>query len=114
MKLAVVILLALLVFGLVKCRLLQVDLSFPWFAALVVLGFASMNDSFINWAAATLGIVYAPIAIILIVLFILWGLVTVLAIGFSRLHQRQLMIVRHLAQIELDSQERARSVRHRY
>lgn len=104
MKLLVVLFLIFALFILVKRRLLQVDLSFPWLFGLVLIAALSMHDGFVVWIADLLGIVYAPIAIILIAIFILLGLLTILAIVVSRLRQRQIMIVRRLAQFELDRQ----------
>lgn len=106
MKLVIVIILALILLLLVRRNLLQVDLTFPLFAGLVILGFASMSDSFIHWSAAQLGIIYPPIAIILMALAILMAIITILAIAHSRLRIRQHLLVRYLAQIELDRQER--------
>jgi hypothetical protein len=111
MKLAIVIGLTLVFLALVRRNLLQIDLSFPWFVALVVLGFASLNDTFVDWVASRLGIVYQPIAIVFLTIFIVIGLSTFLAVAISRVQARQTAIVRHMAQLELQLQEdeRARS-----
>lgn len=90
---------------LVRRGLIHVDLSFPWFAAIIILGFASTNSAFVEWAAAQLGILYAPIAIIFIVIFIILGLITVLLMSFTRLRYRQIQIVRYLAASDLARQE---------
>ncbi|MDP6067516.1 MAG: DUF2304 family protein [Alphaproteobacteria bacterium] len=108
MKLVVILVLALVLLFLVRRNLLQVDLSFPLFAGLVILGFASMNEAFIEWTAASLGIVYPPIAIIFIAIAILLALITILAIAYSRLRSRQQLLVRQLARMELERQEMAR------
>ena len=103
-----VVIIAALAIGLVllvRRGLIHVDLSFPWFAAIIVLGFASTNESFVEWAAARVGILYAPIAIIFMVIFIILGLITVLLMSFTRLRYRQIQIVRHLAAFELARQE---------
>ena len=105
MKLVIIVALALALISLIRRNLLQVDLSFPLFVSLILLGFASMSDSFIHWSADLLGIIYPPVAIIFMAIAILLGLVTVLAIAFSQLHHRQLMLLRHLAEIELREQE---------
>jgi hypothetical protein len=105
MKLTIVIALALALLGLIRRNLLQVDLSFPLFVGLILLGFASMSDRFIHWSAAFLGIVSPPVAIIFMAITILLGLVTVLAIAFSQLRHRQLMFLRYLAETELQRQE---------
>jgi len=105
MKLVVVIILALSLLVLVRRRLLQVDMSFPLFGGLIILGFASMSTDFIDWIAARLDVLDAPRAIILIAIAILLALVTVLAIAYSRLRHRQIMLIRHLATMDLDAQE---------
>ncbi len=105
MKLVVVVALALALLTLVRRHLLQVDLSFPLFLSLILLGFASMSDTFIHWSAASLGIVSPPVAIIFMAITILLGLVTLLAIAYSQLRHRQLMLLRYLAEIELQRQE---------
>jgi hypothetical protein len=107
MKLTIVIVLALALLALIRRNLLQVDLSFPLFAGLILLGFASMSDGFIHWSAAALGIVSPPVAIIFMAIAILLALVTVLAIAFSQLRHRQLMLLRYLAEMELQRQEDA-------
>jgi hypothetical protein len=100
-KIAIVAALAIGFLLLVRRRLLQVDLSFPWFVALVALGFASLSDRFIDWAAGTLGIVYQPIGIVFLTIALLVGLITVQAIAISRLRERHIGLVRRLAQLEL-------------
>jgi hypothetical protein len=105
MKLTIVIVLALSLLALVRRNLLQIDLSFPLFVSLILLGFASMSDGFIHWSASALGIVSPPVAIIFMAIAILLGLVTILAMAFSQLRHRQLMLLRHLAETELREQE---------
>jgi hypothetical protein len=107
MKLMIVIALALALLMLIRRNLLQVDLSFPLFISLIFLGFASMSDRFIHWSAEVLGIVSPPVAIIFMAIAILLGLVTVLAIAYSQLRYRQLMLLRYLAEVELQGQEDA-------
>ena len=108
MKLVAVIAVALVMLFLVRRNLLQVDLSFPLFAAIVVLGFASMNEGFIDWIAVQLDIIYAPLAIILIAIAILLALITVLTIVLSHLRRRQLLILRYLVAADLGRQEARR------
>jgi hypothetical protein len=105
MKFVVVLFLGGAMLMLVRRNLLQIDLTFPLFAGLVVLGFASMSEGFIDWAASVLNIVDAPRAIVLIAIAILFSIITVLAIAHSQLRRRQLMIIRYLAQNELMQQE---------
>ncbi len=106
MKLVVVIFLAAVLLFLIRRGYLQVDLSFPLFAALVILGFASMSEGFIDWTAEQLGILDAPRAVILIAITILLGLVLALSIALSRLRKQQLLMLRHIAQTELAEQEK--------
>jgi hypothetical protein len=101
MKVVAVIILALLLLYLVRKNWLQVDLSFPLFAAITLLGLASTSEAFIDWLAESIGIIYKPLAVILIAIFILLALVTALAIAVSRLRHKQIMLVRHMASIEL-------------
>ncbi len=99
--LLIILLLAALLLLLIRCGLLEVDLSLPWFLALLILAAASLNRQFVEGIAAFFGILYAPIAIILIVVFILLGLIATLALAVSRLRQRQVALTRHLAQHDL-------------
>ena len=105
MKLLVVLILAITLLMLIRRNQLQVDMSFPLFLALVVLGFASMSRGFIDWVADTLGIVDEARAIVLIAIAILLAIVTILAVAFSTLRHRQVMLLRHIAKLELDRQE---------
>lgn len=105
--LAIIIALAIAVIVLVRRELIQIDLSFPWLAALVILGLLSTQPVFVEWLAAQLGILYAPIAVVFVTIFILFGLLTVLLIGYTRLRMRQIRLVRQIAAMELDRQEQA-------
>ena len=106
-KLAIILFLALALVMLVRRGLIQVDLSFPWFLGIIVFGLLSTQEAFVAWVAARLGILYPPIAIVFITVFILLGLVTALLVGLTRLRRRQLQIVRYLAAMELERQELA-------
>ena len=105
MKLLIIIVLAIPILYLVRRNLLQVDLSFPLFGALILLGFASMSDPLMHSIASGLDIVYPPIAIVFISIAILLALIIILAILFSRLRYRQLMLLRYMAQLELGRQQ---------
>ena len=98
--------LALALLALIRRGIIFVDASLPWFVGLVVLGFLSASPAFVTWVAGVLGIVYPPIAIVFMAIFVLVGLVTVLLIAFSQLRWRQIQLVRHLATQELAGQER--------
>ncbi len=104
-KLAIILFLVVALVMLVRRGLIHVDLSFPWFLAIVVLGLLSTQATFVGWVAARLGILYAPIAIVFITIFMLLGLVTALLVGLTRLRRRQIQIVRYLAALELERQE---------
>jgi hypothetical protein len=105
MKFFIVVFMAVVLVYLIRRNLLQVDLSFPLFVAIVLLGLAGLNPGFIAWVANQLGIIYAPLAIILIAIAIILALVTTLAIAISHFRSRQLMIIRHIAASDLDRQE---------
>ncbi len=98
--------LTLALFLLVRRGLIHVDMSFPWLVAILVLGFFSTSDQFVSWAAARLGIVYEPIAIVFLTIFVLLGLVTMLLIGYSGLRRRQIRMMRCIAVQDLAFQER--------
>jgi hypothetical protein len=104
-KFAIPLILLVVLIILVRRNLLRIDHFFPLFAAIVMLGFAANSDFFIDSLAGGLGIKYAPLAIILLGLFILLALVTILAIVVTQLRQNQIALIRRLAQLELDSQE---------
>ena len=104
-KVGIIIVLAIGLLMLVRRKLIQVDMSFPWLAGLVLFGFFSTSEDGVAWVATKLGILYPPIAIVFVSIFILVGLITVLLIAITRLRQRQIEIVRRLAKLELGSQE---------
>lgn len=98
--------LAVALFAMVRARLIQVDLFFPWFAALVALGFAATQPAFVNWLGSKLGILYAPIAVVFLVIFLLTGILVALTVSVTRLRRRQIAIVNELARLRLDEQEK--------
>lgn len=91
---------------LVRAKLIQVDLFFPWFVGVLILGFASTNPDFVNWLGPRLGIVNEPIAVVFLVIFLLVGILITLTISVTRLRARQAAMVQQLAALELDLQER--------
>ena len=95
MKFAIVILVAIILLILVRRNLLQVDMSFPLFVAIVVLGFLSMSEGFLIWSASRLGIADPPMTVVLAAIAILLTLTTLLAIAFNHLRHRHLMLVRY-------------------
>lgn len=106
MKFLIVIMLTVVILMLVRRHYLQVDISFPLFLALLVLGFASMSRGFIDWLAGSLEVVDEARAIVLIAIGILLGMVTILAIVYSNLRFRQVMLLRYIAGSELAKQEK--------
>ncbi len=106
-KLIIIIFLVVCLIFLVRRGLIQTDLSMPWFLALILFGALSTNDGFVDWIGGTLGILYPPVAVIFITITILLGQITVLLIAFTRLRQRQMSIVRRLAELELSRQDTA-------
>ena len=104
-ELTIIIFLAVCLILLVRRGLIQADLSMPWLLALIVFGLLSTNDGFVNWVGITLGNLYPPNAVIFIIITILLGLITVLLIAVTRLRQRQMIIARRLAKLELALQD---------
>lgn len=101
----IVIALSTFLIILVRARLVQIDLFFPWFVSLVILGLLSTQPMFVNWIGEKLGILYPPIAVLFLVIFLLIGIVVTLTISVTRLRERQASLARHLAEIELSQQE---------
>jgi len=107
-KLAIIIALALALLVLVRRRLIYVDLTFPWFLALVVLGFASIFEEFVTTVAVVVGIYFEPLSVVFISMFLLLAIITTVLISLTALRRRQIDLVRHLAASELAAQERDR------
>ena len=99
--------LAVALLVLVRRGLVFVDMSFPWLVAIIVLGFLSSSDRFVDGVGRMLGILYPPIAIVFLSIFVIFGLITVLLIGYSQLRQRQMHLLRYVASFELGRQEAA-------
>jgi hypothetical protein len=97
--------LALALMLMVRAKLIQVDLFFPWFVGVVILGIASTNPGFVNWLGPRLEILYPPIAVVFLVIFLLVGILVTLTISVTRLRARQVAMVKQLAEMELDRQE---------
>jgi len=102
---SIVISLAVILFFLVRRGLVNVDLSFPWFLSLLLFGVLSTSEGFVERTASFLGIVYSPIATVLVTIFIVLGLVTALLITVTRLRHRQILMVREIARLDLMLQE---------
>ena len=102
---AIILGLALALLLLVRRGLIHVDMSLPWLAAILVLGLLSTRPAFVEWVAGQLGILYPPIAVVFLTIFVILGLITVLLIGYTRIRHRQIQIVRSLAAMQLGAQE---------
>lgn len=109
MKIASVLFIALAFGLLVRRNLLQVDLTFPWFLAIVVLGLASTSNSFVRGLADVFGVVSDAMAVILIAMGLMLAIITTLAIALSRIRARQIAIVRKLASQDLMQQAAQKS-----
>lgn len=107
----IVLALALAIVMLVRLRLMYVDLFFPWFVAIAVLGWASTSPRFVDWLGAVLGIIYAPIAVIFLVLFLLLGVIVTLTVSLTRLRDRLTAMAKYEALRVLAEQERAQGGR---
>ncbi len=103
--LLIVLVLGLLFYLLVRFRVMQVDLSLPWFLAVFLLGLASTNVDFVESLGRLFGILYAPIAVIFLVIFLLFGIIVTLSVMLSRVRQRQIALTQRLAEIDLKSEE---------
>ena len=108
-KLIVIIALAIGLLALVRRRLIYVDLTFPWFVALVVLGLASVFEDFVATVAVILGIHFEPLSVVFIAIFILLAIITTLLISVTAIRRRQIDIVRTMAMSELDTQEKTQA-----
>lgn len=104
-RLAIVIALAILPLVLVRKRLIHVDMTFPWFLALAVLGFASISADTVLVIAGLLGIYEPPLAIVFLTFFIILAMIVALLIGLTRIRRRQIAIVRFLAAEQLSRQD---------
>ena len=105
MHLAIIVGLAVALLLLVRRGLIHVDMSLPWLAAILLLGLLSTRREFVEWLASKLGILYPPIAVVFLTIFVIFGLITVLLIGYTRLRHRQIQIVRSLSAMLLALQE---------
>ncbi|MBD1141543.1 DUF2304 family protein [Pelagibacterales bacterium SAG-MED32] len=94
----------IIIFILLYYRLVQVDLTFPWFLSLIILGFVGINHDLVVKLASFFQIYNEPLVIVFLTFFILFGLVTVLLIGYTNLRLKQIQLVRKIAEIELMNQ----------
>lgn len=113
MKLASVIFVTLAFVLLVRRKTLQVDLSFPWFVAVLVLGFAGLSPWFVRWTSSVFNIVSDSMVIVVLALGLLLGITTTLSIALSRIRRRQILLMRKIALIDLAEQREKRAVRPR-
>jgi hypothetical protein len=107
LHLVIVLGLAATLLALLRARLIQVDLLFPWFVALAIVAFASTSPPFVNWLGGVLGIAYAPIAVVFLVYFLQLGIIISISISLSRLRERQVAMAEYMALRDLAQQEQA-------
>ena len=88
---------------LVRYRLINIDMSLPWFILLVILAGLSTSKGFIIAMAGLLGIKSPPLVIILLTLLIFLGLITVLGIYVTELRRRLNVLIRKIALKEISS-----------
>lgn len=101
----IVLVLLLLFLLLLRRRLVHVDLSFPWFVAIIVLGLAYNNPFIDDVLVKILAVSYPIYAVMFLTLFILFGLVTAVLIMVTRDHRRQVLLLRSMARLDLARQE---------
>jgi hypothetical protein len=98
-------LLLLIFIYLIKKNLIKPGFMFPWFFIIILLGVVSLNDHFIGFFARILGIKTGPLAIILALLFIIIISYLSLAIAITKIYHRQLLIIRYIAEKELEKDD---------
>jgi len=101
----IILVLLLLFLLLLRRRLIHVDLSFPWFVAIIVLGFVYNNPLVEVVLVKILVVAYPIYAVLFLTLFILFGLVTAVLIMVTRDHRRQVLLLRGMARLDLARQE---------
>ena len=106
-------LLIFLFYLVIKKDKIQAEVAFPWFLLLILLGFVSIFDEAIIGLARIIGIVYPPVAILLLILLIFFITSIGLAISLTKMRHRQIMIIRELAKIQLFQQEMDRKQNNR-
>ena len=106
-------LLIFLLYLVIKKNKIQAEIAFPWFLLLILLSVVSIFDKAIIGLAKIIGIVYPPIAILLLILLIFFAISLGLAISLTKMRHRQIMIVRELAKIQLCQQEMNRKQNNR-
>ncbi len=87
-------------------KLIHIDISFFFFLALIFLGFISLNEKFVSFIANIFAIKYEPIAIVFLTIFLLLCLITMLLILITKLNNKHIELVKKVAKIELEKQEK--------
>ncbi len=104
MQALVITLMALGLLMLVWRKLIHIDFSFFLFIALIILGFASLNENFVTNIANLFGIKYEPIAIIFLTIFLLLCMIIMLVIFITKLNIKHTALVKKVAELELNNQ----------
>ena len=104
MQTLVIIFMALSLILLVWKKLIHIDISFFFFLSLILLGLASLNDNFVSYIADFFGIIYEPIAIVFLTIFLLLCMIILLVIFITRLNTKHIALVKKVAELELSNQ----------
>tara|TARA_B100000686_G_C16370640_1_gene752376 strand:- start:438 stop:767 length:330 start_codon:yes stop_codon:yes gene_type:complete len=101
MQTLVIIFMTLSLFFLLWKKIIQIDISFFLFLALITLGIASLNDRFVTYIANVFNIKYEPIAIVFLSIFLLLCMIIMLVIAVSKLNAKHKALVIKVAELEL-------------
>ena len=102
----ILVFLATILLVLVRKRLIQVELVVPALLAVLALGILSLSPAFVDMIGIVLEIGYKPIGVLFIVIFLIFWIIVILAMAMTRLRERQIAIIKHIALIEIGDQER--------
>ena len=97
--------LAVSLFVLIRSRLIQIELLFPAFVAVFVLGLLSTIPVFVDYLGILFQIGYAPIAALFVVVFLIFWIIVVLAIAITRIRERQRRTILFLILNDLERAE---------
>tara|TARA_A100001011_G_C14256647_1_gene820374 strand:+ start:1274 stop:1630 length:357 start_codon:yes stop_codon:yes gene_type:complete len=94
----------ILLFVLLSRDSIEPQIVLPWFLLLFSVGFFSSNENYILFLADLTGIKYPPLAIILLILFLVICLSLSLAVFLTRLLRVQKKIIAEMATQNLERQ----------